>query len=374
MKQRFDPSSINRVVVKVGSSSIIRTDGMVRLGFLGKLVTTIGKLRRQGVEIVLVSSGAIAMGAKRLDRIERPIRIPDKQACAAVGQNELMTLYEKLFSTLQIRTGQVLLTREDLEDRRRYLNAREALLYLMEIAVVPVVNENDSVAVDEIKFGDNDELSALVAGLVSADLLVLLTDVDGLYKKDPHSDPEARIIGTVNKPVDELLDVANGKTGPFGLGGMRTKIEAARLCQSYGIPCVIARSRGSVLEKVLQGEQVGTFVEPLRTRVDARSRWLAAAAHVHGELILDKGAARALVQGGKSLLPIGILKVTGEFLRGAVVVAKDEAGREIGRGQVRYASEDLQRIHGHQGNEIESILGFTFGDEVIHCDDLALMV
>lgn len=372
--KRFDPSSIRRIVIKLGSSSIIRTDGIVRLGFLGKLVTTIGKLRNEGVEVVLVSSGAIAMGARLLNYEEPPVRISDKQACASTGQMELMTLYQKLFSSLKIQIGQVLLTRDDLQDRRRYLNARDTMFRLFDLGIIPIVNENDSVAVDEIKFGDNDEVSALVAGLVYADLLVLLTDVDGLYDADPQSEPDAKVIEAVEGPIDEFIENSRQSKSTFGTGGMHSKLEAAKLSHNYGIPCIIARAKGGVLQKVLAGNNVGTLIIPTEKKVDGRSRWIAKAAAVGGNIRLDAGAVEAVSSGHKSLLPKGITSIEGDFLRGAVVILSDSDNREIGRGVVRYGSDDLEKIIGKHGTKIESVLGFTFGDEAVHQHDLVLTV
>ncbi len=374
MAARFDPKSLKRIVIKVGSSSIVNPAGLVRLGFLGKLTTTIAQLQKQGTATALVSSGAIALGARRVAHGKRPERVQDKQACAAVGQMELMTLYEKLFSSLQLQTGQVLLTRDDLEDRRRYLNARDTLLRLLGLGVVPIINENDSVSVDEIQFGDNDFLSALVAGLIDADLLILLTDVEGLHDGDPAVDPTAKIVPLIDGPLDELLGLAGEKSGALGAGGMRSKLSAANLCRQYGIPCLIAQSKGSVLEQALRGEDVGTFAVPLPNKVGGRGRWLAKAAAVQGALTLDAGATSALRDGGKSLLPKGVAKIEGSFPRGAVVVLNGPDGGEIGRGVVRYGSEDLARVRGRRGDEIEGVLGFTFGDEIVHRDDLVLTV
>ena len=370
--KRFEQSSIHRLVIKLGSSSIIRADGIVRLGFLGKLVTTIGILRRSGVEIVLVSSGAIAMGAQLLNYEEPPVKISDKQACASTGQMELMTLYQKLFSSLKIKIGQVLLTRDDLEDRRRYLNARDTMFRLFDLGIIPIVNENDSVSVDEIKFGDNDEVSALVAGLVYADLLVLMTDVDGLYDADPLSDQEARVIETVEGPIEQFIENARQTKSSFGSGGMHSKLEAAKLSHNYGIPCVIARAKGRTLKKVLAGENVGTLIAPAEKKVDGRARWIAKAAAVSGNIVLDQGAVDAVSTGHNSLLPKGIKSIEGDFLRGAVVVLSDPEDCEIGRGVVRYGREDLDKIIGKHGSEIESVLGFTFGDEAVHQHDLVL--
>jgi len=371
VSDRFDPASLKRVVIKVGSSSIIQPDGMVRLGFLGKLATTIAQFHRRGVHIILVSSGAIALGRKRLGMDKRPVRIEDKQACAAAGQMELMSLYQNMLSILSLQTGQVLLARDDLEDRRRYLNARETLGRLMELGVVPIINENDSVSVDEIQFGDNDELSALVAGLIDADLLVLLTNVGGLYDDNPKTNPNAKLIEIIDRSPEEYFAYIDDKETALGKGGMRTKLGAAQICRGFGIPCVIARSKGSIVEKVLEGRPVGTYVEPLQCKVCSRNRWLAKAAAAAGGLSLDPGAVEALTKNGKSLLPRGIVKVEGSFKRGAVLALTDVKGVEIGRGITRYNSRDLQRIIGKFGNEIESILGYTFGDCVVRQDDIA---
>lgn len=371
MDKRFDPASLGRIVIKVGSSSIIGEDGTVRLGFLGKVATTIGRLRQRGVEVVLVSSGAVAMGARRIGQPDQPVRIPDKQACAALGQTALMALYDQLFVTLSLFTAQVLLSRDDLEDRRRYLNAREALLRLLELGAVPVINENDSVAVDEIQFGDNDQLSALVAGLINADLLVLLTNVDGVYDDDPRENPDAKVIERIDKPLAELIDICNGKPGAFGKGGMRSKLEAARLCRQFGIHCVIARGRGSALTAVLEGKPVGTYIVPAARPVNARQRWLANAAPVAGTLQLDAGAVDAIRNQRSSLLPSGITALHGEFSRGAVVILTDPDNNEVARGVVRYNNTELQQILGRRGNEIEETLGYTYGDRVIHRDYIA---
>ena len=371
LSKRFDPAALRRIVIKLGSSTIIQPDGVVRLGFLGKLATTIYRLHQRDLQVVLVSSGAVALGRKKLGMEKRPVHIEDKQACAAAGQMELMSLYQNMLSTLALQTGQVLLTRDDLEDRRRYLNARETLNRLLELGVVPIINENDSVSVDEIQFGDNDELSALVSGLVDADLLVLLTNVNGLYDSNPETNPDAKLIETIDKTADEYFDCVDNRETQLGKGGMRTKLGAAQICRSFGIPCVIARGKGSVLEKVLKGEPAGSYVEPLPCRVCSRDRWLAKAAAVQGSVTLDAGAVDALTKHGKSLLPKGIVRVEGSFIRGAVLALLDEQGHEIGRGIARYNSRDLPRIIGKYGGEIESILGYSFGDCVIRQDDIA---
>ncbi len=362
---RFDPALLNRIVVKVGSSSIVKPDGMVRLGFLGKLATTIVRLYGKGTMVVLVSSGAIALGAKRLGFSDRPTQITDKQACASVGQTELMTLYQTLFSALSFQAGQVLLTRDGLMDRRRYLNARETLLRLMEMNIIPIINENDSVSVDEIKFGDNDELSSLTAGLIDGDLLVLMTDVDGLYKA-------GNLVEQIDHDVHEFIDQVEDQQGVMGQGGMQTKLEAAGLCCEYGIPSMIIRGNGSVLDKALLGEKVGTYIKPKSKKMLSRDRWLANAAMTEGVLLIDAGAAKAVALGHKSLLPKGIDRIDGDFLRGGVVSLMAPDGKEIGRGIVRYSSEDLEKILGCHGSDIELVLGFTFGAKVVHQNDIVL--
>ncbi len=369
--RRFDPTNLRRVVFKVGTSSILKENGLVRLGFLGKLVTTIGRLHADGVQVVLVTSGAIALGARQLGLPKRPVRVQDKQACAATGQTELMALYQKLFSTLALHTGQVLLTRDALDDRRRYLHARETVLRLLEWGVVPVVNENDSVAVEEIQFGDNDELSALVAALIDADLLVLLTDVAGVYDADPKTHPDARVIDQLTQPIEELLAMVDDHPSRFGSGGMRSKLLAAQYCRNCGIACIITGSRADQLDQLLAGERIGSFV-PSGPRVDGRARWLARAASVQGTIHVDAGAALALREKHKSLLPKGVIRATGAFVRGDTVRLMDPDGKEVGRGVARYGGADLALIRGKHGREIESVLGFTFGDEVVHRDDLVL--
>ncbi len=366
---RFDPNRLRRVVIKIGSSSIVKESGRVRLGFLGQLVTVLGRLHRRGIGVVLVSSGAIAMGYTRLGFKEKPGDIPSRQACAAAGQTELMSLYQKLFETNHLQTAQVLLTRDDMEDRRRYLNARETLLKLMEFSLIPIINENDSVAVEEIQYGDNDRISALVAGAVDADLLVLMTDVDGLYTTN--SEGNRSLVPRIEGEMDDWL-MACGPNGSLGSGGMRSKLEAAGLCRQYGIPCLIARSEGVVLDRALNGEEVGTYIVAGERRLDGRHRWLLKAAGVQGALQIDEGARKALVEGKKSLLPKGVIGVEGDFARGAVVRILDADGREVGRGVVRYNAADLSRIRKCYGHEITGILGYTFGDEVIHRDNLVL--
>lgn len=372
MSLRFDAETIKRIVIKVGSSSIVNVDGEVRLGFLGQLVTVISRLQGSGKQVVLVTSGAVSMGYTRLGFAKRPTDIPSRQACAAAGQTELMALYQKLFGTHGLKSAQVLVTRDDIEDRRRYLNARDALEQLLNLGLVPVVNENDSVAVDEIQYGDNDLISALIAGIVDADLLVLLTDVDGLYDEDLADDGEPKIIPLLEGPLNGTITGVTDKPRRLGSGGMRSKLEAADLCRQYGIHAVIARSSGRRLPKIIAGEEVGTYIRPDKSRINSRRRWLFKAAAIQGSVVLDAGAAQAVTQRQKSLLPGGVKAVSGIFLRGSVIQLQDEQGLKLARGISRYKSEDLEKILGHRSDEIEQLLGYTFGDEVVHRDGLVL--
>jgi len=375
MHAKLEIKTSNTIVIKLGSSSIVQPDGQVRLGFLGELVSTVAKLRKKGINVVLVSSGAIAKGYTRFGFKKRPTDIPTKQTCAAVGQADMMNMYQNLFDLVGIQTAQVLLTRDDLEDRRRYINAREALLRMLSLSVLPIVNENDSVSVEEIQFGDNDQLSALVAGLISADLLVMLTDVEGLYKIVPTKTSPGELIEVVDKSVDELLPLVKSSLNGNGLGtgGMHSKLEAARLCRQYGLACIIAKSSARTLRSLARNKSVGTYFIPLEHKIDSRRIWLSMAAAVSGTLILDDGACKALLEGGHSLLPKGLVDIKGKFMRGAVVSLRQQDGHEIARGIVRYKSEALQEIKGHYGHEIESILRYTFGDEVVHCDNMVLI-
>ena len=373
MNERFDPAKLRRVILKVGSNSIVSKNGEVRLGFLGELVTIISRLMKAGTGVVLVSSGAIAMGFTRIGLSKKPTDIPSRQACAALGQTELMSLYQRLFDAQGTRSAQVLLVRDDLEDRRRYLNAREALLKLIDLKVVPVVNENDSVGIEEIVYGDNDLLSALVAGAVDADLLVLLTDVEGLYDSPPGVHHGAKLIHRVTGDIGVHLLSASGSSSGLGSGGMRSKLEAAALCSGLGIPTVISKADGTALGEVLSGGERGTFIPAVPRKVDSRRRWLSKAAQVQGTLTLDDGAVVAITQKQKSLLPTGITSVEGDFPRGAPISLCTTDGLEIGRGFSRYPADDLRRVIGKHGKAINRELGYTFGDEAVHKDDMVLI-
>jgi glutamate 5-kinase len=363
-----------RLVVKVGSG-LVTAPGQGPDGpRIGALAADIAACARDRREVVLVSSGAIATGAARLGLKDRPRSIPEKQAAAAVGQSALMWQYEQAFKRHDMRVGQVLLTGQDIADRSRYLNARNTLLALLEFGVLPIVNENDTVAVDEIKVGDNDNLAAVVGHLVDADLVILLTDVDGLYTGDPGRDPEARRLEVVEAVTDDLQGLVYEGTSRLSVGGMATKLEAAAKTTTSGIPLIIARgAEPSVLQRLLRGEPLGTLFLAREDPLKARKRWIAFAAPPQGRLTVDAGAAKALTERGKSLLPSGVLDVEGEFPAGAVVRVAERGGAEFARGLVNYEADELRRIRGAKTRDIEATLGYKGVDEVIHRDNLAVL-
>lgn len=325
--------------------------------------------------MILVTSGAIGAGVSRLGLAQRPKTIPEKQAAAAVGQGLLMQTYEKLFSEYGHTVAQVLLTREDIADRRRHLNARNTLLTLLQYGVIPIINENDTIAVDEIKFGDNDTLGALVTGLVNADLLILLSDVDGVYDADPRSVPEAQLVPLVTDLTDAIEAAAGGPGSSLGSGGMATKIQAAKVTMQSGAAMIIAHgARPSVIREILNGEPVGTLFTPHGRPLEMRKRWIAFFHTPHGELVIDDGARAALVEHGKSLLPIGVVDVLGRFEEGELVCVRDTQGHEVARGLVNYSSEQLAVVKGLGSRAIEERLGDKLHyAEVIHRDNLVLM-
>jgi glutamate 5-kinase len=362
-----------RIVVKVGSSVLSSASG-VRQDSVASLAQHLTRLRHDGKEVVLVTSGAVASGLSRLGLRERPKTIPGKQAAAAVGQIALMALYERYFSAGEVRVAQILLTHDDLANRRRYLNAKHTMLTLLAAGVVPIVNENDTVAVEEIQFGDNDNLSALVAVLIEADLLVILSDVGGLYDKDPRAAADAHLIPLVEQ-VNDALFAAAGGAGSLGRGGMVSKLQAAQKAGLSGIPTIVADGRQEdILAAVFDpAKEVGTLFLPIADRLTSRKHWIAYTLKPAGELIVDAGACQAIRDRGRSLLPPGVRAVQGSFSEGECVTCLDENGRPFARGLVNYSSEALERIKGVQTNQVERILGYKISDEVIHRDDLALL-
>jgi len=365
---------VKRLVVKVGSGLISAPGRGLLPDRIGALADELAALAKDGREVVVVSSGAIASGMARLGLTQRPRSIPEKQAAAAVGQSALMWHYEQAFARHGIRVAQVLVTQEDISARPRYLNARNTLQVLLRFRVVPVVNENDTVAVEEIKVGDNDNLAALVAALIDADLLVILTDVDGLYTGDPRVDPEARRLETVDAVTEEIERLVWDADGQVSVGGMSTKLEAARKVTSSGIPMVIASGRvPGTLRRVLRGEPLGTYFVPRGDRLAGRKRWIAFAVPPQGRLTVDAGARSALVERGKSLLPSGVVEVEGEFHAGEVVSLSAADGKEFARGLTNYDAAELRKIQGAKTKDLEERLGYKSFDEVIHRDNLVLL-
>jgi glutamate 5-kinase len=339
--------------------------------YLTALAGQIAALRAKGIDVLLVTSGAIRAGMEKMGLKERPKTMPENQAAAAVGQGLLMQMYSEIFGWHGITAGQVLLTREDFGDRRRYLNARNTMLTLFHHGVVPIVNENDTVAVEEIRVGDNDNLAALVASSLEADLLILLSDVPGLLA-DPETDASA-VIPVVTKIDDRLRSIAGDAHGSDGTGGMRTKVEAAEITMSCGVTLVVADGRKpNVIPDIVAGKRIGTTFLPKEERLGGRKRWIAFGAHARGGIMANDGAKKMIADGGKSLLAAGIVKVIGSFSRGDLVRVLDKQGNRFARGFVNYSAEELEKIKGRQSSDIESILGYKDFDEVIHRDNLVL--
>jgi glutamate 5-kinase len=363
-----------RVVVKVGSTLVTDEGRGLDDRAIDRWATQIAALRAQGKEIILVSSGAIAEGIKRLGWVVRPTLIHDLQAAAAVGQMGLAQVYETVFRRHGLQTAQILLTHADVADRLRYLNARGTLQALLGYGVVPIVNENDTVVTDEIKVGENDTLAALVANLIEADALVILTDQSGLFSADPRKHRDARLIGAARAGDARLEAMAGGAGSHLGKGGMLTKVLAARRAAVSGAHTVIASGREpDVLLRLAAGEALGTELQAQTAKLAARKQWLADHLQMRGGLIVDAGAVRALRQQGKSLLPIGTVGVNGEFERGDVVRVLDEAGREVARGLANYAAADARRILRRPSAEIATVLGFIDEPELIHRDNLVVI-
>jgi glutamate 5-kinase len=363
-----------RIVVKVGSSLVTNQGTGLDKDALANWAQQIATLRAQGCEVVLVSSGAIAEGMQRLGWKQRPSAVHELQAAAAVGQMGLVQAYESCFRLHQLNAAQVLLTHADLADRERYLNARSTLRTLLSLGVIPIINENDTVVTDEIKFGDNDTLAALVANLIEADALIILTDQDGLYTADPRKDTGATLI-CVGLAGDSALEAMAGGAGShIGRGGMITKVLAAKRAARSGAHTVIASGHErDVLPRLLQGKSIGTLLTASSLSLDARKQWLADHLQVSGKVSLDAGAVRVLRNEGKSLLPIGVTQVSGEFQRGAVVAVLDTDGRDIARGLINYSAAEARRIAGKASGEIENILGYVDEPELIHRDNLVLL-
>jgi len=362
------------IVVKVGSSLVTNNGNGLDQVAIAEWAAQIAALVQQGKQVILVSSGAVAEGMQRLGWKKRPVAVNELQAAAAVGQMGLVQMYERCFSQHQLHTAQVLLTHDDLADRKRYLNARTTLRTLLDLKVIPIINENDTVVTDEIKFGDNDTLGSLVANLIEADTLVILTDQQGLYSADPRKDPNAQFVQHATAGDLALEQMAGGAGSSVGTGGMLTKILAAKRAARSGAHTVIASGREhNVLVRLSAGEVIGTHLEATQMKIAARKQWLADHLRTNGKLVLDAGAVRVLVTEGKSLLPIGVTAVEGYFERGDVVACVDVDGHEIARGLVNYSASETSRVMRKPSQQIESILGYVDESELIHRDNLVLL-
>jgi len=367
--------TFQRLVVKCGTSTLTAGTSHLSSPRLVEIAQQIAHLRATTPEVIIVSSGAVAAGRERLNLTQLPKDLPVKQMLSAIGQPRLMALYEQIFGLYGLTIAQVLLTRSDLADRRRYLNSRNTLTALLEHGIIPIVNENDTVATEEIRVGDNDNLSALVANLIDADLLVLLTDQAGLFTADPEHNPDAQLVTNVIGPEipAAIWQAAGGSANGLGTGGMITKLQAADLARRSGTMTVIASgSEPDVLTRLVAGEKIGTWFQPVVSSLESRKRYILAGGRATGSISVDDGAGRAL-QRGSSLLPVGVTTVAGEFERGDTIQVLNALGRDTARGIVNYDSDDLARICRHQSSEIETLLGYTYGDEVIHRNNLVLL-
>ena len=364
--------TVKRAVIKVGSGVLTKTNGL-NMEVIEDLTADICRLREQGMEVILISSGAIASGLKKIGFSKRPQSVSQQQAVAAIGQASLIMAYEEAFGRHGQKVAQILLTRDDLTHRRRYLNARNTLFTLLGWKIIPIINENDTVVVDEIKFGDNDNLSAMVTNLTESQVLVNLTNIDGLFDKDPRTHEDAALIGEVERVDRRLTKMASSIPGFLGTGGMASKIRAAHKVALGGVPTIISNGlKPGILRSIFSGADVGTLFLPREVSLCNRKHWIAFTKSPRGELIIDKGAEEALLKNGKSLLPSGIKEVRGRFSLGNSVLLLNEKGEEVAVGMVNYHSGDVKKIMGAKTSEIESRLGFKHDDEVIHRDNLIL--
>lgn len=360
------------IVIKIGSSTLTNKAGNLDTANLKRIAGELAELKKQKKNIVIVTSGAIVSGSERLKFNKKPRSIPDKQAAAAVGQSLLMMEYAKAFNEHGIIVAQILLTKDEVSDRERYLNTRNTLAKLLDMGVIPIVNENDTVSVEEIKIGDNDTLSALVASLIGADVLMMLTDVDGFMM--PDEDNELQVVHEIKEITQEVKDAAGHPSSQMGVGGMITKLQAAEICSDAGVVTAIANGRTpGMLEKFFSTGNVGTIFAPKVSRMESRKRWLAHGLPVKGTLVIDGGAETALIKGNKSLLAVGVKKISGKFEPGEAVSVKNENDIEIARGLVTFSSENLKKILGLKTAQVEEALGGEYVDEVIHRDNLVLI-
>lgn len=374
MSKRQHIRKSKRCVIKIGSALLTNDGAGLNLAGIATWVEQISFLRKSGVEIVLVSSGAVAEGMCRLGIKKRPESLHDLQAAAAVGQMGLIQSYESEFSKYDLHTAQILLTHDDLSNRQRYLNARNTVRSLLDLGVVPIINENDTVVTDEIRFGDNDTLAALVANLIEADYLLILTDQNGLFDRNPREHSDAKLISEASANDNSLAAMAEGGAGTFGRGGMATKVSAAKLASRSGTSTLIAAgNENNIIQRMFSGEELGTLLYAEQNPITARKQWLAGHLQIKGKLILDEGAVKKLCESGSSLLAVGVREAEGEFSRGEIVSCVTTDGKEIARGLVNYNSTDVTKIKGKASNEIESVLGYVDDAELIHRDNLVLI-
>lgn len=373
MKREEYIKNVKRIVIKLGTKVLLSHHNDIDRGRITKLVEDIAALKKKGYEIIIVSSGAVGFGMSSLHLDRRPNKLKNVQALAAIGQNLLMQDWSAIFATQGITIGQVLLTYGVLEDRRRYLHAKGCMNALLEYGAVPIVNENDTVSVEEIKFGDNDALSAITALLTDADLLVLFTDTDGLFDSNPKDNANAARLDFINKVDDNIMALVQDKTNSWSLGGMQSKLTAAKRSSESGTAVVIADGFNPRLADILEGKTIGTFIKPQKSKINGKKKWISFNTKIKGTLVVDDGAAKALAGRRKSLLPSGITAVEGEFKEGAVVGIANLNGEIIARGMTYYSSTDVRRILGKKSEQIEKIIGKTYYDEVIDRNNLILV-
>lgn len=374
MTERVQVRRARRLVIKIGSALLTNDGSGLDVPALAGWVDQIAELLHEGVEIVVVSSGSVAEGMSRLGWRRRPEHLHELQAAASVGQMGLVQTWEAQFRRHDRHAAQVLLTHDDLSDRRRYLNARSTLRTLLDLGVVPIVNENDTVATDEIRFGDNDTLGALVTNLIEADGLIILTDQEGLFDEDPRKNPNARLISERQASDPDLDVMAGGGAGALGRGGMQTKLRAARLAARSGAFTVIVGGRlPHVIARLRAGEAAGTLLLPHQGRMAARKQWLASHLQTRGQIMIDEGAVQVLCKGGRSLLPVGVRSVSGQFRRGEMVSCVDQGGREVARGLINYDADEARAIAGRPSDRIAEVLGYVSDEEMIHRDNLVIV-
>jgi len=365
-------ANVRRVLIKVGTGVLTGKDGL-DLAIIDQLVDDIADLKKKGGHIVMVTSGAIASGKHRMGLTGKLKSMPEKQAAAAIGQGRLMRVYSNAFGRHGLYVAQILLTMNDLTDRKRYINVRNTLSQLMEWGVIPIINENDTVAVDEIKFGDNDHLAAMMANIFEADLLINLTNTEGLYDRNPKDQKRAKLIRLVTEITEEIETVATAEADPVGMGGMKSKVLAAKKVTACGIPYIIARGKKKgILNEIFSGKETGTLFMPAADRLSSREYWIAYTLRSRGKLTLDDGATNAIVHRGKSLLPSGIVKVEGDFSVGDPVLCLNLNGKIIAKGLVNYSAEEIKKIQGLKTSRIEQVLGYKHYDEVMHRDNMAV--